>query len=411
MLVYLNENLRMEKRSRLSRFEYLDGYRGFLVVVVILQHLQHANRMRGEYMIFQRTGTYIGVVGFFVLSAFLLTYRLFHLYVTIPSGASLPVRCFHIVRLTVRFFIGRFFRVYMPYLVYVSLVKGVSERIFGAYYSEGRINFRRPWIEYVKLNVYDFTHLWTMPVELRFYLAYPVLPLLFALIPHRLWIVTWTAIMWMGTYMRKSEFFYHEMYNYPYYLTFYYEFFVGAMLGILFYQFEDALHNFKTMLGATLSTALQLFNLVCGTVSFFLIYKGYKHFSAFFNVNMKDFDTNNSFDSTLYWTLFIVTMLVGDRNYFTTWFATNSVITTCGTYSFGMYLYHPMCISFIRSLKPTSDFENILETLAASWLVGCVSYHLLEMRLMDLSSICIKGFEKTLKLLQRDRPQTSQFNV
>ena len=51
--------------------EFLDGFRGVLALWVLLHHLE----MRGDFSYFT-TGYYIGVVGFFNLSSFLLTYRL-----------------------------------------------------------------------------------------------------------------------------------------------------------------------------------------------------------------------------------------------------------------------------------------------------------------------------------------------
>ena len=53
-------------------FEFLDGFRGALALWVLIHHLE----LRGDLKYFYLTGYYIGVVGFFILSSFLLTYRL-----------------------------------------------------------------------------------------------------------------------------------------------------------------------------------------------------------------------------------------------------------------------------------------------------------------------------------------------
>ena len=53
-------------------FEFLDGFRGVLALWVLVHHLG----LQGDLKYFDLTGYYIGVVGFFILSSFLLTYRL-----------------------------------------------------------------------------------------------------------------------------------------------------------------------------------------------------------------------------------------------------------------------------------------------------------------------------------------------
>ena len=352
--------------------------------------------MSGEYNIFKWTGTYVGVVGFFLLSAFLLTYRLLHFYATIPNDASWAVWWLHVFRITFRFFIGRFFRVYMPYMVYVTLVKYVSAHHFGGYFNYGRFpGFQVSWLRHATLTGYEATHLWTMPIELNFYLYYPLIPFLFAVIPNRIWIIVWVALMYLSTYFRKTQYFYFQIYpTYPAFVQFYYEFFIGAMCAIVYYKLEETLFNIKSH--PKLTTVMKGFNFVCGVASVVLIYQGYKYFSAFFTPKMDQFNTGNMYESTLYWSIFIISMLVGEKNFFTEWFSTNKIMTTCGMYSFGMYLYHPMCITYIKSMKPTSSFENVIQSAALTWLAGCISYHLLEKRLMTVSAHCIVFFEKLL---------------
>jgi peptidoglycan/LPS O-acetylase OafA/YrhL len=55
--------------SRPHKLEFLDGYRGFLCITVIANHL-----FGDLYTVFGGTGYRLGVFGFFILSAFLLTY-------------------------------------------------------------------------------------------------------------------------------------------------------------------------------------------------------------------------------------------------------------------------------------------------------------------------------------------------
>ena len=59
-----------------TRFDVLDGFRGLLAISVIIQHTIMMLPLKGDYLLYDRIGTFIGVSTFFVLSSFLLTYKL-----------------------------------------------------------------------------------------------------------------------------------------------------------------------------------------------------------------------------------------------------------------------------------------------------------------------------------------------
>ncbi len=153
-----------KKRDKLARFQFFDGYRGFCVIVVILQHTLNANKnisnpmVSGEYEIFRWTGTYVGVVGFFLLSSFLLTYRLFHLYSSISFSNGARAWVLQMIRITVRFLFGRFFRVFMPYMIYVTLLWHVNFSLFAGYFAKpGLADFTSSWWKHATLQAYEGT--------------------------------------------------------------------------------------------------------------------------------------------------------------------------------------------------------------------------------------------------------------
>ena len=59
--------------NKKDKFDFLDGYRGSLALWVLMHH---AFYFLNIYPYFELTGLYLGVVCFFILSAFLLTYGL-----------------------------------------------------------------------------------------------------------------------------------------------------------------------------------------------------------------------------------------------------------------------------------------------------------------------------------------------
>ena len=144
--------------------------------------------------------------------------------------------------------------------------------------------------------------------------------------------------------------------KYPFFARFYYEFFIGAMLAVVFYKIEDTLYDIKRK--PKLSMVMRAFNFVCGVASVALIFEGYKYFSGFFTPKRDHMKVSeNMYEGTFYWSVFIISMLID-------WFSTNKFMTTCGTFSFGMYLYHPMCIMFVQYSNPRSKLGTL-------YSIGC----------------------------------------
>ncbi len=99
-----------------SKLEFLDGYRGFLANLVLINHIinhtESVQKMVGDYSLFRKTGAYIGVPGFFVLSSFLLTYRLLVDFDAASSAFN------KIVLKITQYAIRRFFRIYLVFLLF-----------------------------------------------------------------------------------------------------------------------------------------------------------------------------------------------------------------------------------------------------------------------------------------------------
>ena len=99
-----------------------DGLRGSFAFWVLIFHISQNidNFQKTDYYYFNLTGYFIGVVGFFILSSFLLTYRLLIEFHDENKSNQIPL-------IIIKYFIRRFFRIYLPYIFYVSLIKSVSK--------------------------------------------------------------------------------------------------------------------------------------------------------------------------------------------------------------------------------------------------------------------------------------------
>ncbi|OJT50072.1 acyltransferase family protein [Pseudomonas moraviensis] len=135
----------MEKNTRYSG---ADGIRGFACLIVVFVHAS-AIFFSETYMPLAGTGK-IGVWLFFVLSAFLLTSKF-------ESSGFSPYQLFS-------YALGRFLRIIPLFSIVVVLYY-----IFGT----AKIDTTQD-LKAALLLTQGFAHLWTIPVEFKFYLALPV---------------------------------------------------------------------------------------------------------------------------------------------------------------------------------------------------------------------------------------------
>ena len=137
--------------------------RGSFALMVAYNHFCGFFQIFGEYRVLTDCGGYIGVPGFFVLSAFLLTY---HLQEELTK-TKCYVNCY--LLLLIKYGVKRFFRVYIPFAIVCFLVKAWPQWFTLTSDSHGSF-----------LEMITFTNLgtnlfWTMPVEMEFYLYIPVI--------------------------------------------------------------------------------------------------------------------------------------------------------------------------------------------------------------------------------------------
>ena len=104
--------------SQLIHFNFLDAYRGLMALIVVVTHssqvLRGSTQLTSYIHIMQILVANCGLSGFFLLSSFLLTYRLYSELHTLPfSRDSASV--------IGRYFIRRFMRIYVPFCVFLTL--------------------------------------------------------------------------------------------------------------------------------------------------------------------------------------------------------------------------------------------------------------------------------------------------
>jgi peptidoglycan/LPS O-acetylase OafA/YrhL len=141
--------------NKRPNFENLSGYRGFLALVVLLEHTS-LKLDWGDLYVFGFMGQYVGVYGFFVLSAFLLTFHLLSDFHEASSNWIIMLR-------TLQYAIKRFFRIYLVFLLMWSLIIYEPTKSWLKLYNDSFGSLSTA----MKLGYIGATHLWTVSEPLK----------------------------------------------------------------------------------------------------------------------------------------------------------------------------------------------------------------------------------------------------
>ena len=142
-----------KSEGKIDRFDFLDCFRGSLVNWVLLHHAYFGF---GIYRYFRMTGYYIGVNGFFILSAFLLTYRLLNHFKNEKEN-SFKNNFLVVLKYSIR----RIFRVYFPFVFYVFLIKFESNLKWGGS-TQDQPGAYNTFLNITSLQNAGLNHLWTI---------------------------------------------------------------------------------------------------------------------------------------------------------------------------------------------------------------------------------------------------------
>jgi len=174
--IHLTQSIvaRPAKLFQPSNFQHLDSLRGLLCLNVVLVHAEQLLPIQSKLLkqYFDKTEIF-AVPGFFLLSAFLLTYRLLLELFNYKLTEFKPI-----FKLLAKYAIRRFFRIYPLFFIFIVFIKCL---IFAspqdAKFYVG-IN-RTPLLKMVLIDqTMGGSHLWTIPVEINYYFIIPVVCLI-----------------------------------------------------------------------------------------------------------------------------------------------------------------------------------------------------------------------------------------
>ena len=143
--------------SSMRNFDFLDAYRGLAALTVVCQH---AGEYTGKRSVFN--GGWFGVPAFFQLSAFLLTYRMILQYDNSRQHGLVKQ-----MSVTCKYFIMRFCRIYLTYLIFCVVELFSEHFIVGVRHGYSLPN-RIIFIILLRTDIMTdepVGPLWTLPVE------------------------------------------------------------------------------------------------------------------------------------------------------------------------------------------------------------------------------------------------------
>jgi peptidoglycan/LPS O-acetylase OafA/YrhL len=363
-----------------QKFQLLDGYRGFAANLVLIQHTLKRFSSVGDYKVFRWTGTYIGVSAFFVLSAFLLTYRL-----TIDLSKAKSNR--QILLCIIQYFIRRFFRIYLVFLIFWTLLHfGPQKMWLRGFYSS-----YSSYTNAFTLSFLGRNHFWTCLVEIKYYLFIPVFVLIITK-TQKYWYltVTLTAILILiqelfnPFKLKKNDYLFWDK-NYAF-VTRIPVFLTGSLFAILYINLKQI--NF------TIRESSYFKNFVAyGTL--FLFFLQFRIFSDCWSHRLSFYRYN--FPSGLFQTVFLAFLLIlNDKNFMYDFF-NSRYLTLCGKYSFGIYLVHPAFIKpiGISILKFRFIYQAIFYVLISSFIFGMVWFYVCENVLINFANYLCKKLENS----------------
>ena len=359
------ENPNEKKAKKISRFEYLDGYRGSLAIVVAISHktysIKDLNEVWRSTLCYSQT---YGVAGFFMLSAYLLSFR----FLEELNNIENQPRRNRIILIITKYFIRRFFRIYLVYVIFIIFIK------FGPKFltEMNLFEYKSPFLQMVTLGHAGSNHLWTIPAEIRYYFCIPI----FCLIVHYStqflrWIFLIACVMWT---------IYDQMFN-----------FFGLTIAQLKFDYEEShclyVHFAVFFMGSQVALAYHLISKLKWTKSYFKKYyinlslDLLSLFIPLFGLHQTWMVFYGSFTfrsrPTIYWSIAFLLTLLSAPNSLSNFFNSSFIFKSVGKYSFSFYLLHSIvCVwPFQHILSP---FWTFFAYLLSTYIISFFTFYLIE---------------------------------
>lgn len=373
--------------SKESRFDFLDGYRGSLAFTVLVIHSRIHENCEIVNIFYGFSQSY-AIAGFFMLSAFLLTYRLLAEF----SKTSDP---FQFLLYTVKFFIRRFFRVYLYYILFYMVAKNSPDWWFGY----PRWSFSKSLKDIALLGNAGASHLWTIPAELKYYLFIPVFCLFTRLLKRfqpifLILCVSWSA--WDQVYNffdLKTDDTAGQTPNTHFLKSHFAVFFLGSQVALAYHIVERNQSIMRFI-------KLKWVQIILDYGSLFIALTGLK-------LNIYVWYNSYTFKSraTIFWSISLFLTLLSRPNMISKFFSSNQFLKNFGRYSYSFYLIHGGIGNFFRySCLYKYQFEFILICIVADYYASMLLFNLIENNLIKLANYVCEKIDSNWCCKRKEEP-------
>jgi peptidoglycan/LPS O-acetylase OafA/YrhL len=235
------------------------------------------------------------------------------------------------------------------------------------------------------------THLWTMPVEIRFYFLIPFISLVFSRI-YKYYLIVWPLqilnVIFLIQIRRKGLFSISDGESFlRVYLPI---FFIGSTTAMAFINIEENKLLKKL-------DSFRIYQLL-SSVPCFAIFFTLARIEGWYNIERDD-----SYICTSAMSILLLIILVAPSNFFNYVMTNTIVFKIFGKYSYGTYLFHGYVIYYIKKNEKIRRYTNnltdlVLITVCLSLLYGFIFFHAVENNLMYLSKYVIKLLDRKIKI-------------
>ena len=386
--------------KRTDYFDYMDGFRGFCSATVIIGHYLGVNSLQGDYRIFYGLGHEIGVMGFFVMSSFLLTYLFVkELVKTLEKhreclSARNSLKIFF--KLATKYAIKRFFRIYVPLLVFIMMYWArnvIGFDVMGPWYQD-----KLSYFKMITLNDFSHTHLWTLSVQCRYYAIIPFM----CFIVVKLKRIAAITILSMASFVLLNE--KHNFTQTNGFNTFeqrqlmgtYFTMLLSGSIAAFFCHFysnsikqrgvdfqKPATNRIVTIL-FYLFAIFYMYNYANCWHQYELTYE--RLVKCFFGIERPKLVFH--VQSGVLMSCAFVAAYFTAPNGFTNWFRDSSLLKYFGKYGYSVYLFHGLAIVCAVQLGEfNTNMEAILAVFLFTFLFGFIYYYLVENPFMNIGTI------------------------
>lgn len=379
-----------EGSSSSDRFLFMDGWRGLMAIVVVVSHVIPTN-LNGDYPLLSYFGHY-AVLGFFILSSFLLSFRFLselNRRISRQDSATCLTKLKFYICITLCYLVRRFFRIYISFVIMVFLVK------YGRFFRFDQ-HVPESIFDYLILNYSFHNHLWSLNPEIKYYLVIPLYSLLYftSNIVHLILIITAIVGMLVAFFYGLLDFSLDD------YMAIKFKarapvFIFGSFIASFYY-----LHDIKafpvlndTFKHPWLQTTLKVLSIA-------MIYLFFKFFSVPYNPNahflLSSIKCGSLVACFIFTLLFMKPAAESESQEFIIkrMLSKSKSLKVVGKYSFGIYLLQFFALSFTETFYSyTTLVEKLLVVGTIAFTLGVIFYYFVEKPLMTIANWLCRRIE------------------